>query len=100
MGEIVDKVKEKATDVKDKDVDNTKYIIDGAKDSVSTTSPPPPPPPTTPPPPPPPPQNPLPQISTLIDPKTKNKKNKKKTSQNQITEKILLQIKKIKKKKQ
>jgi hypothetical protein len=38
MGEITGKVKEKATDVKDKGVDNTKDIIDAAKDSVSTTS--------------------------------------------------------------
>jgi hypothetical protein len=39
MGEIIDKVKEKATDVKDKVVDNTKDIIDAAKDSASPTSP-------------------------------------------------------------
>jgi hypothetical protein len=38
MGEIIDKVKEKATDVKDKVVDNTKDITDAAKDSASTTS--------------------------------------------------------------
>ena len=40
MGEIIDKVKEKATDVKDKTVDNTKDITDAAKDSAGTTSPP------------------------------------------------------------
>jgi hypothetical protein len=39
MGEIIDKVKEKATDVKDKVVDNTKDIIEAAKYSASTTSP-------------------------------------------------------------
>lgn len=38
MVEIIDKVKEKATDVKDKVVDNTKDVIDAAKDSVSTSS--------------------------------------------------------------
>src|SRR5215217_2196672 len=40
MGEIIDKAKEKATDVKDKVVDNAKDIIDAAKDSASTTPPP------------------------------------------------------------
>jgi hypothetical protein len=39
MGEITDKAKEKATDVKDKVVDNTKDIIEAAKESASTKLP-------------------------------------------------------------
>ncbi len=37
MGEIIDKVKGKATDVKDKVAGNTKDVVDTAKDSVSTS---------------------------------------------------------------
>jgi hypothetical protein len=40
MVEIIDKVKRKSTDVNDEVVDNTKDIIDAAKDSGSTKSPP------------------------------------------------------------
>ncbi len=40
MADIIDKVKEKAKDVKDKVVDTTKDVVDAAKYSVSTTPPP------------------------------------------------------------
>ncbi len=38
MGEIIDKVKEKAKDVKDKVVDTTKGVADKTKDTVSSKS--------------------------------------------------------------